>query len=106
MRTAYLWPASCAIPGFKQKTSSQLAVAFKPAVDKTMANTGVERKFKSLMGAAPALPFGKSDALDINHYVVLKSLDGLFFVLAQEEKKIRKDPAAQVTPLLKQVFGR
>jgi hypothetical protein len=34
------------------------------------------------MGAAPALPFGKSDALDINHYVVLKSLDGLFFVLA------------------------
>ena len=106
MRTAYLWPASCAIPGSKHKTSSQLAVAFKPAVDKTMANTGVERKFKSLMGAAPALPFGKSDALDINHYVVLKSLDGLFFVLAQEEKKIRKDPAAQVTPLLKQVFGR
>ncbi len=91
---------------FKQKTSSQLAVAFKPAVDQTMANTGVERKFKSLMGAAPALPFGKSESLDINHYVVTKSLDGLFYVLAQEEKKIRKDPAAQVTPLLKQVFGR
>jgi len=38
--------------------------------------------------------------------VVSKSLDGLFLVLGQEEKKIRKDPAAQVTPLLKQVFGR
>jgi hypothetical protein len=38
--------------------------------------------------------------------VVSKSLDGLFFVLAQEEKKIRKKPVAQVTPLLKQVFGR
>jgi hypothetical protein len=81
-------------------------VAFKPTVDKTMANTGVERKLKSLMGAAPALPFGKPEALDINHYVVSKSLDGLFFVLAQEEKKIRKKPVAQVTPLLKQVFGR
>ena len=91
---------------FKQRTSSQLAVAFRPAVDKAMANTGVERKFKSLTGVASALPFGKPEALDINHYVVSKSLDGLFFVLAQEEKKIRKDPAAQVTPLLKQVFGR
>ena len=91
---------------FKQKTSSQLAVAFRPAVDKAMANTGVERKFKSLMGVASALPFGKPEALDINRYVVSKSLDGLFFVLGQEEKKIRKDPVAQVTPLLKQVFGR
>jgi hypothetical protein len=91
---------------FKQKTSSQLAVAFKPAVDKAMGNTGVERRYKSLMGAAAALPFGRTEALDINRYVVSKSLDGLFFVLSQEEKKIRKDPAAQVTPLLKQVFGR
>ena len=49
---------------------------------------------------------GLHPSLDINYYVVSKSLDGLFFVLAQEEKKIRKDPVAQVTPLLKQVFGR
>lgn len=91
---------------FKQKTSSQLALAFKPAVDKAMANTGVERRYKSLTGAASALPLGRAEAPDINRYVVSKSLDGLFFVLGQEEKKIRKDPAAQVTPLLKQVFGR
>lgn len=91
---------------FKQKTSTQLAVAFKPPVDKAMANTGVERKYNSLLGAVPALPFGKTESLDINHYVISKSLDGLFYVLGQEEKKIRKDPAAQVTPLLKQVFGR
>ena len=90
---------------FKLKTSDKLATAFKPAVDKAMANTGVERHYQSLTGAASALPFGKSGALDINHYVVSKSLDGLFLVLGQEEKKIRKDPAAQVTPLLKEVFG-
>ena len=86
-------------------TSDKLATAYKPAVDKAMANTGVERQFNKLMGSAPTLPFGKQDTLDINHYVVTKSLDGLFLVLGQEQKKIRKDPAAQVTPLLKQVFG-
>jgi hypothetical protein len=90
---------------FKLKTSDKLARAFKPAVDKAMANTGVERQFNNLMGSAPALPFGKPAALDINHYVVTKALDGLFLVLGQEERNIRKDPAARVTPLLKQVFG-
>ena len=70
-----------------------------------MANTGVERQFNKLMGSVPALPFGKPDALDINHYVVTKSLDGLFLVLGQEEKKIRTDPAARVTQILKTVFG-
>lgn len=90
---------------FKLKTSDKLATAFKPVVEKAMANTGVERQFNKLMGSVPALPFGKPEALDINRYVVTKSLDGLFLVLGQEEKKIRTDPAARVTPLLKQVFG-
>ena len=71
-----------------------------------VANTGVLRKYNNLTGAASALPFGKPGALDINHYVVSKSLDGLFYVLGQEEAKIRKNPAAQITPLLRQVFGR
>ncbi len=91
---------------FKQKTSAQLTEAFTPVVKKAMANTGVTRKYDSLMGVATEIPFGKPGALDINHYVVSKSLDGLFYVLGQEEAKIRKNPAAQVTPLLKQVFGR
>jgi hypothetical protein len=90
---------------FKLKTSDKLAKAFKPAVDEAMANTGVERQFNKLMGSATALPFGEPQALDINHYVVTKALDGLFLVLSQEERKIRNNPAARVTPLLKQVFG-
>jgi hypothetical protein len=44
--------------------------------------------------------------LDLNKYVVGKTLDGLFLMLGEEEKKIRKDPAAQTTSLLKEVFGR
>ena len=46
-----------------------------------------------------------NQSFDINSYVVGKSLDGLFYMVGQEEQKIRTNPAAQVTPLLKQVFG-
>jgi len=47
----------------------------------------------------------KSESLDLDHYVTDKSLDGLFYMLGQEEKKIRTDPAGRVTELLKKVFG-
>jgi len=48
----------------------------------------------------------KSPSLDITRYVVSKALDGLFYTLGQEEKKIRKDPVARSTKLLKEVFGK
>ena len=91
---------------FKQKTSARLTEAFTPVVRKEMENVGVIRRYNNLTGGMMALPFGKLGAFDINRYVVAKSLDGLFYVLGQEEKKIRTNPAAQVTPLLKQVFGK
>jgi hypothetical protein len=47
----------------------------------------------------------KSQNLDVGDYVTNKALDGLFRVVAEEEKSIRTNPAARVTPLLKQVFG-
>jgi len=90
---------------FKAKTSDRLTAAFKPIVESSMAETGVMQKYKALSGKMPSLPFGGSQLFDINGYVVSKSLDGLFYVLGQEEQKIRTNPAAQVTPLLKQVFG-
>ncbi|HEV2352378.1 MAG TPA: DUF4197 domain-containing protein [Terriglobia bacterium] len=91
---------------FKQKTTGQLTTAFTPVVKKSMENVGVTKKYSRLMGVASDLPLGKPGTLDIDRYVVSKSLDGLFYVLGQEEAKIRKNPAAQVTPLLKQVFGK
>ena len=51
------------------------------------------------------LPFGSSFGGNLDQYVTNKSLDGLFFMLAQEEKKIRQDPAARVTDLLRKVFA-
>jgi hypothetical protein len=90
---------------FKQKTTPQLTAAFRPVVDKTMADNGVTKQYNTLVSQYKSLPFTKSQNLDITDYVVGKALDGLFFEVGEEEKKIRKDPAKQTTDLLKQVFG-
>jgi hypothetical protein len=91
---------------FKSKTSERLAAAFRPTVESAMADTGVVTQYKQLAGGIPSLPFGRSQSFDITDYVVSKTLDGLFYMLGQEEKKIRTNPAAQITPLLKEVFGK
>lgn len=91
---------------FQGKTRDQLARAFKPEVEKTMSQVGVTTQYKELVGQYTMLPFVKVPAFDLDDYVVGKSLDGLFHTLAQEEQKIRTNPAARVTDLLKDVFGK
>lgn len=91
---------------FKGKTRDQLATAFRPEVEKTMNQVGVTTQYKQLVGQYTTLPFVKGPAFDVDDYVVGKSLDGLFYTLAQEEQKIRTNPAARVTDLLKEVFGK
>ena len=90
---------------FKRTTTPEIQAAFRPIVEKAMAKTGVNEQFQGLMSKAPAMPFVKTPTVDINQYVLDKATDGLFVVMGQEEVKIRTDPAAQVTPLLKTVFG-
>jgi len=91
---------------FKRKTSQRLFEAFEPRVSESMNKVGVTRSYKNLTHRYSSLPFTNSEDYDLDRYVTEKSLDGLFYVLGQEEKKIRTDPAARVTDLLKKVFGR
>lgn len=91
---------------FKNKTSNPLAAAFRPVVEKSMNEVGVTRQYKDLVGRYESIPFVKSVAFDLDGYVVTGAINGLFYVLGQEERKIRKDPAARVTTLLKEVFGK
>lgn len=91
---------------FKGKTSDKLTAAFQPVVAQSMNEVGVTRQYKELMGRTQTIPFLKSEVFDLDHYVVAKSLDGLFYVLGQEEQKIRANPTARATDLLKQVFGK
>ena len=90
---------------FKSKTSTRLATAFRPHVEAAMSKNGVTEKYTALAGRAPKLPFMSSSTLDIDTYVVNKALDGLFYVLGQQEMQIRTNPAARSTELLKKVFG-
>lgn len=91
---------------FKGKTTDRLTAAFKPIVDQSMNEVGVTRQYKDLVGRFQTIPFVKTESFDLDHYVTDKSLAGLFYVLGQEEKKIRTNPAARVTDLLKEVFGK
>ena len=96
---------------FKAKTSGELTDAFTPIVKQSMAEYSVTKQYDALMGkyqsgsALGGLLGGATQKVDIDHYVVEKSLDGLFYMVGQEERKIRTNPAAQVTPLLRAVFG-
>ena len=91
---------------FKDQTSASLTLAFKPIVSKTMDEVGTVRQYNELLGQAKAIPFLKAENYDLDRYVVGKALDGLFHVVGDEERKIRSDPSARVTSLMKEVFGK
>jgi hypothetical protein len=90
---------------FKSKTSKKLHAGFRPSVEQVMNDVGVNRQYNDLIGRYKSVPFAQSITFDVNEYVTEKATDGLFFVVAQEEKKIRTNPAARVNDLLREVFG-
>ncbi|MDA8157255.1 MAG: DUF4197 domain-containing protein [Actinomycetota bacterium] len=91
---------------FKEKTSARLYDEFKPVISSSMDQVGTTRAYKEMMGKYEAVPFVPKQSLDLDHYVTNKALNGLFYMVGQEEKKIRTDPAARVTDLLRKVFGK
>lgn len=91
---------------FKSKTTEKLTTAFRPVVEAKLSTVGVTRQYKELLGQARMIPFLRTESYDIDSYVVGKALDGLFHVVGEEERKIRTNPAARVTDLLREVFGR
>ena len=91
---------------FKAKTSKKLQTAFQPSVEEVMGQVGVNRQYNELIGRYKSVPFAKNITFDVNQYVTEKTTDGLFYVVGQEEKKIRTNPAARVTDLLKEVFSK
>jgi hypothetical protein len=92
---------------FRAKTSDKLTAAFRPVVTDSMKDVGVIEQYKALQSSYQSVPLASSlPSVDIESYVVSKALDGLFLVLGEQEKKIRTNPAAQVTDILKKVFGK
>lgn len=100
--------ADTAATGYlKGKTYPSLTTAFRPVIAQSLQKTDATRYWKDVFETYNKLPttFNKVNP-DLAAYVTERSLNGIFYQVAIEEKKIRKDPAARVTDLLKKVFAQ
>ena len=90
---------------FRRTTHAQLHERFLPIVQTATAKVGVAQKYREF--ARPAAAFGllKTEHADLDEYVTGKALDGLYFMLGEEEKKIRRDPVGSTRAIIRKVFG-
>lgn len=89
----------------KGRTSQQLHDIFLPIVKTAIESVNVTKYWTPLITAYNSVPFVKKLNPDLNEYVTQQALSGLFILLAKEELKIRKNPVARVSDILKKVFG-
>jgi len=90
---------------FADKTRSPLSVKFLPVVSKATAKVGLAEKYNQVAGKAADLGLVKKEDANIQQYVTGKALDGLYLMIGEEEKKIRRDPVGTGSAVLKKVFG-
>ncbi len=90
---------------FSEKTRSPLGVQFLPIVTKATDKVQLADKYNSVAGKAAGMGLVKKEDANIQQYVTGKALDGLYFVIGEEEKKIRQDPVATGSKILSKVFG-
>lgn len=89
----------------KEKTSGQLRTKFNPVVKNAIDQVHVTKYWNPVITTYNKIPFIEKQNPNLEDYITTKAMDGLFIMIAKEEKKIRKDPLARVTDLLKRVFG-
>ncbi len=90
---------------FAEKTREPLAVKFLPVVTKATEKVGLAAKYNQVASKAQSMGLVKKEDANIQQYVTGKSLDGLYYMIGEEEKKIRQDPVGTGSAVLKKVFG-
>lgn len=105
-RKIYDGPDDAATSYFRGRMTPDLTSKFTPVVDASLKEVGAIRAYDDMMGSYKSLPFVPDVSADLSSHVVTRALDGLFLMLAREEKAIRENPAARTTELLKKVFTR
>ena len=98
-------PEDAATVYFQERTTALLREEFSPVMASAMQEVGVYRAYRDIVARYDAIPFSKPPALDLEAYVTDQTLSALFAELAIEEARIREDPAARSTALLRRVFG-
>lgn len=92
----------------KDNTKSKLVIAFSPKVEAAISKVKLTDYWNPIItkyNGAMAVTGGQKIDPDLNAYVTAKAIDGLFYMVEQEENKIRLDPAARVSDILQKVFG-
>jgi hypothetical protein len=90
---------------FRRTTSDQLTQKFLPIVTKATSKVGLAEKYNNLAGQGAQLGLVDAKQAKIENYVTQKALDGLFLMIAEQEKAIRKDPVGTATGMAQKVFG-
>ena len=90
----------------RKSTQSQLVSAFHPDIEAAIDQVGAGRAYATLTNTYNKIPLQQPVNLSLADYTTQKAVDGLFILLANEEAKIRKNPAARTSDILKSVFGR
>lgn len=98
-------PDDAATAYLKKTTSLQLSASFKPIIKTSLDNVNATKYWNDLITIYNKIPLVKRMNPDLSEYVTGKAIDGLFVMIAKEELKIRKDPIARTSDLLKRVFG-
>jgi hypothetical protein len=90
---------------FRRTTSDQLTQKFLPIVTRATSKVGLAEKYNNLAGQGAQLGLVDAKQAKIENYVTQKALDGLFLMIAEQEKAIRKDPVGAATGMAQKVFG-
>ncbi len=90
---------------FADKTRSPLGARFLPVVTQATAKVGLAAKYNQVAGKVASMGLLKKEDANIEQYVTGKTLDGLYLMIGEEERKIRQDPVSTGSALLKKVFG-
>ena len=99
-------PDDAATKYFRRTSGEKLVNRFLPIVEKSTEKVGVTSNYKQMVDKLGFMSkFIDTDSLDVDRYITNKAIDGLFLMVAKEEKLIRENPAARTTELLKKVFS-
>jgi Protein of unknown function (DUF4197) len=90
---------------FKRTTQSELAKRFLPIVKKATDRVGLAQQYNSIAAQGSALGLIKEDQATIEGYVTTKTLDGLYYMIGEQEKAFRQNPLAASSDIVKKVFG-
>lgn len=89
----------------KRTTSADLAARFKPVIQQSLNKVNATKYYSDIVNTYNRIPLVEKVNPDLDDYATSKAIDGLFVMIAREEKRIREDPVARTTDILRRVFG-